>query len=92
MQVMDEHLIPALLNWASSHIKTKWWWVEANNWVDNNTLITTAVRRPARLETNTEQTKNTWGRETKYRTNQNYLEQRDKIQKKKQNPWGRETK
>ena len=52
--------------------------MEANNWVDNNTLITTAVRRPARLETNTEQTENTWGKETKYRTNQKY--------------WGRETK
>ena len=73
VQVMDEHLIQALLNWASSQIKTKWWWVEANNWVDNNTLITTAVRRPARLETNTEQTENTWGNETKYRINQKYL-------------------
>ena len=56
--------------------------MEANNWVDNNTLITTAVRRPARLETNTEQTENTWGKETKYRTNLKYLGQRDKIQNK----------
>ena len=54
---------------------------------------------------NTEQTENTWGKETKYRTNLKYLGQRDKIQNKpkilgakrqnteqSENTWGKETK
>ena len=92
---MDEHLIPALLNWASSQIKTN-----DDEWKPIIGSITThssplqCVGRPdwkliqnkpkilGTKRQNTEQTKNTWGKETKYRTNRKYLGQRDKIQNK----------
>ena len=85
---MDEHLIPALLNWASSQIKLR---QNDDEWKPIIGSITThssplqCVGRPdwkliqnkpkilGTKRQNTEQTENTWGKETKYRTNRKYL-------------------